>query len=42
MRSGWLRNMELGEFGVYRTADMASRVVWTETERLDAERLSMP
>lgn len=35
------RPLFLGEFGAYRTADLASRVAWTKTVRLEAERLGI-
>lgn len=35
------RPIFLGEFGVYRTADLASRVSWTKAVRTEAERLGM-
>ncbi|MNZ94372.1 Endoglucanase precursor [compost metagenome] len=35
------RPLFLGEFGVYSTADLASRAAWTETVRSEAERLGM-
>jgi endoglucanase len=35
------RPIFLGEFGAYSTADMSSRIQWTETVRSEAERLGM-
>lgn len=35
------RPIFLGEFGVYRTADIDSRVAWTKKVRLEAERLGI-
>ncbi|WP_270168665.1 glycoside hydrolase family 5 protein [Paenibacillus sp. SYP-B4298] len=35
------RPIFLGEFGAYKTADMNSRITWTQTVRSEAERLGM-